>query len=328
MIEKIIRDFYKNYNAKEEVILNAIKEVEKLNKYLDSKGIILNDISIAQIKEYISLKIDLKENDIPSIVALARYYKAIDRKDIYIYFTTLFNSLGVVENILDRLSKYEGEEVRKKIEKDLNPPPFGTSTTDLPEYTDRLMKKLDKYLSKPACRKVLAGNNHSLPEEAMHQERDYYLKANSLDQYLKDRHQRKIEELEYHFKNNIIWFEQVISQKAIDYVKSNQEILSAVRKDDELFVTKIPYAIDDFLNAEDEVSKLYAACHCSFVRESILNNKQDISPEWCYCSAGFAKFPFEVILGEELPVRLIKTPLQGDEVCQFAIDISNVKYKK
>ncbi len=146
--------------------------------------------------------------------------------------------------------------------------------------------------------------------------------------YLRNRHQRKVEELTYHLENNIVWFEQIITKDAVEFVKSNQEILSGVIEDEKLYVTKIPYDIDNYLNTEDGKLKRFYACHCSFVRENILNDENDIPKEWCYCSAGFAKHPFEVILDQELEVKLIKTPIDGDYVCRFEIDLSNVEYKK
>jgi hypothetical protein len=84
---------------------------------------------------------------------------------------------------------------------------------------------------------------------------------------------------------------------------------------------KIPYEANSYLKAEDDMFKRYFACHCPFARESILEGKE-VSANWCYCSAGFAKFPFEQILGRELTVKLLESPLKGDMVCRFEIDIS------
>ena len=70
------------------------------------------------------------------------------------------------------------------------------------------------------------------------------------------------------------------------------------------------------------------ACHCSFMKENILSEEEDISKQWCYCSAGFAKYPFETILEQELEVKLLNTPLDGDFICRFEIDLSNIEYKK
>ncbi len=63
----------------------------------------------------------------------------------------------------------------------------------------------------------------------------------------------------------------------------------------------------------------------AFARESILTGNS-IDGNWCYCSAGFAKFPFEVILDKQLDVKLLNCALNGDEVCRFEIDLGN-EYK-
>lgn len=64
--------------------------------------------------------------------------------------------------------------------------------------------------------------------------------------------------------------------------------------------------------------KKHYTCHYLFVRESLLSEER-INADWCYCSAGFAKFPFEVIFDTKLEVELIETPLKGDDLCRFAI---------
>ena len=86
--------------------------------------------------------------------------------------------------------------------------------------------------------------------------------------------------------------------------------------------------IKNFLEVNDPILKKYYACHCTFVRENIKNNTADIPKEWCNCSGGFAKFPFEVILDQPLNVTLLNTPLDGDNYCRFEIDLTNVEYKK
>nr|HPJ21389.1 hypothetical protein [Clostridia bacterium] len=59
-----------------------------------------------------------------------------------------------------------------------------------------------------------------------------------------------------------------------------------------------------------------------FARERILDeSRENVDAEGCYCSAGYAKFPFEVILGEELEVEMLDSALKGDPVCRFAITL-------
>ena len=242
--------------------------------------------------------------------------------------TQYFNSLGVLQNILDRIALFETNEKQDEIIKDINLPPFGLDSNELPQYTKDFMEKLNKHLPRGNCNKILAGNNHKIPKASLEKEKEYYQNSVSLESYLKERHQRKVEELTYHLENNIVWFEQIITKEAIDFVKKNQEVLSGVIKDEKLYVTKIPYDLENYLHTKDKKLKRYYACHCTFVRENILKDNFDIPKEWCYCSAGFAKLPFEVILEKNLDIKLLQTPLNGDDVCRFEIDLSNVEYKK
>lgn len=83
----------------------------------------------------------------------------------------------------------------------------------------------------------------------------------------------------------------------------------------------IPYDTKAWLDAKDPSEKLYFACHCPFVREGLKDGTLDVNKDWCYCSAGFAKYPFEVIFDRTLEVELLETPLKGDIQCRFRIKI-------
>jgi len=288
----------------------------------------IKDTNISDIKNYFIHLIDTNRNTYGNVIHFARYYYYIDKKEEYIHMTKYFNSLGVLENIIDRISLFESKEKQDEIIKEIQLPPFGLDSTELPKYTKEFMDKLNKHLPRVKCDKILAGNNHGIPKSSFDKEKEFYDQASSLEIYLKNRHQRKVEDLTYHLENNIVWFEQIITKEAIDFVQSNQEILSGVVENDKLYVTKIPYDLENYLNTTDDKLKRYYACHCSFVRESIFNEKDNIPKEWCYCSGGFAKYPFEVILDQDLDIKLLKTPIDGDYVCRFEIDLNGIEYKK
>lgn len=265
-----------------------------------------------------------EENSLKHLLALARYYYAINNKEIYIYFTKLLGGLGVIEKIKKRIVKYMDEETATKVFDGYLLPKVGTNPKQVPQYTKELIDRMKKIIPDEKLQVILAGNNHQIPVEAMETEKEYYKKSDSLESYLKERHERKIQELQECCDENKIWFEQIVSQEVVDYVASNQEILSAVLKENKLYVTKIPYETEDFLAANTDIEKRYHACHCPFVRESIKMGL-DIDPQWCYCSAGFAKFPFESILNRELDVKVIESPLSGSQICRFVIDLKEDK---
>jgi len=61
--------------------------------------------------------------------------------------------------------------------------------------------------------------------------------------------------------------------------------------------------------------KRYHACHCTLARVTILTGEPEINPEWCYCSAGYGKTPYEVVFGEEVEVEMLENALAGDPRC-------------
>lgn len=303
-------------------IENAISAVKKCNKFFGNK---IDEVDISKIKEYLLKLIEDKQNSIEELLALARYFLLEDKKDIYIFFTQIFGSLGVVEEIKKRMIKTVGIKKTEHVFQGLIEPVLGTTPDAMPGFTNSFMKNIEDNLTEEEMKKVLAGNNHQIPVSAMLSEKEAYEKAANLEVYLRERHQRKVDVLERHKKEGKVWFEQVINQEVIDYVRGDQEILSAVLKDGSLYITKIPYDTKAFLEAETEQEKRYAACHCAFARESIPKGLS-MDPNWCYCSAGFAKFPFEIIFGRDLDIELLETPLKGDLRCRFRIPLPKELY--
>lgn len=324
MDKQMFVDRYKRFKLNEEEINDCLETICAYERQV-SKDI--KETTIEDIKSYMAFLVESNTNTYNNVIHFARYYYYIGKKEEYVFMTRYFNTLGVLENIIDRITLSESETTKSMVMKDVVLPPFGTDAELLPSYTKDFMDKLDRHLSKDACQKILAGNNHGIPKASFDQEKAYYQEAESLEVYLKERHERKVQELTNHYQENKVWFEQIITQDVIDYVKNNQEILSGVIKGNKLYVTKIPYDTSKFLNTTDSVAKRYYACHCTFVRENIKNEILDMPKEWCNCSAGFAKYPFEVILNQPLNVSLLKTPLDGDEICRFEIDLEGVFFK-
>jgi hypothetical protein len=177
-------------------------------------------------------------------------------------------------------------------------------------------------------KRILTDNHHLIPRDAFKEERIIYEASPTFEAYLKDLHQRKVEELTRFFEQDRVWYEQIITKDVIDFVRSNPEIMSGVIENDALYITKIPYDTNLYIKAENDQMRSYHACHCPFAKASILENGINIDARWCYCSAGFTKLPFEVALNQDLQIECISTALKGDPLCRFKIDLSQVDYKK
>ncbi|MBN2559077.1 MAG: hypothetical protein JXB33_10020 [Clostridia bacterium] len=320
MLEKQLRDLYKSRGYDDSAADLAVADAREMDSYLKIYGVSVETASPGQIEKYIAALFESGKINLPLLLALARYCHVANNHGAYIYFTRILGGIGVIESIKNRMLAYAGEEAVEKVFSGLLEIPLGTAPGDMPAFTARFMDRLKASIEPSLYKKILAGNNHGLPESAMQEEKRLYEESSSLDEYLAGRHARNVAELQEYCNIGKIWYEQEITQEVVDYVSSNQEILSAVRDGGKLYMTKIPYDGINFLKSTDPVLKSYYACHCPFARERILDeSRENIDSDWCYCSAGFEKFPFEVILGTELGVELLQSALRGDPVCRFAV---------
>lgn len=296
----------------------ATKAVQYLEDFGD-----LHTATKETLRHYIDSLFDQSEDTEDRLLALARYCYIAELNELYVYFTSLFGGRGVMETIEERLRQLAGDAAANAIFSEVIKPPLGSDPVDYPPYTQAVLDKMAANLTPEQCHLALAGNNHNIPAEAFMEEKKRYEAAPSMDAYLADYQRRQIATLQAHCDQNKVWFEQTITQAVVDFAAANQEIMSAVRQGDWLYTTKIPYDPDRYLNSSDPVERRYLACHCPFVREAIRAGTPTISDQWCSCSAGFSKHPYEVILGRPLKVETVASVLRGDEICRFRIYIGD-----
>ncbi len=321
----LLRELYINNSIPDKDLTKDLDMIVLLNSQTEFD---LDEINESILDEIIVYMVNKDINTVDNFVVLMRYFHVIDRKDLFIHLTKYTGMLGVMDNIIKRLISLKGESKAKKIIGKYQVPYLGVHPSKLPKYAKDMMDLLDGYLEIEEVEEVLAGNNHSVPVETQIPEKVFYEGSKTLSEYLIDKHHRKVAELKRHFDENKVWYEQIITQEVLDYVGNNQEILSGVIKDELLYITKIPYDTLSYLNALTNKDKKYFGCHCPFAREALKAGNLDISGRFCYCSAGFAKFPFEVILGQKLKIKVEKSILLGDDECRFVINLKDIDYKK
>ncbi len=322
MNEDILRDHYASRGLDDAKAEAAVSAVRALESWLARSGLCsLESADERLIAGYVRTLDGTRPDHADTLLALARYFYLIGSQDIYIYFCLLFGADGVIGSILDSVEASAGPELRRRIDADHPTPPLGTPPEDMPSFTAGFVSRLEACLPESRCREVLSGNNHGIPAESFAGERELYLKSTSLDTYLRELHARRVAELQRHCDSRKIWFEQIITQDVVDYVKADQEILSAVRDGDRLYATKIPFDTVRLLKETDPDKRRYHLCHCPFVRESFRSGGPRVSGTWCYCSAGFEKFGFDVIFGEKLDIRVLESPLLGHGRCRFEMTL-------
>ena len=261
-----------------------------------------------------------KRNTIDSFAALIRYARFANKREIVSLMFGYIEGSGALEKLFDTLKQTVGEGQRDKIVKGINLPPLGSDPKDKPKVTQKIMERLEATLDKKTLKEVMSSGLDVGPRESYLPLREKFLRTKNLDDFLRRRHQEAVETLEKHSREKTMFFAQEIDDEVVEYVRSNPEIMGGVRKGDVIYETKIPYMTKKFLHEKDERMKRYYACHCGCVREGIRSGLK-VSPNFCYCSAGFHKRPWEIILDQPLKADVVKTLLKGDMVCRFAIHI-------
>jgi hypothetical protein len=321
MNREILINHYRTRGESDDSAQAAVRAVQELEDSLGSQGRSLASAGVDVLKDHVASLVAAGTNTRARLLALARYFYLTGGNEIYIYFTSLFGNIGVLEAIHDRIADQEGEATAAAVFAGVDQPPLGAPRQDLTKVARRLMTNLAGRLPRQRGRQLLAGNNHNIPHEDFQEEVALFRLASSLDDYLADLHRRSVEELEQHARSGKIWYEQVITPAVVAFVRANPEIQSAVRRGNKLYVTKIPYDTPRYLAEKDPVRRKYHLCHCPFVREALLGGQAELDPDWCYCSGGFVKYPFDILFDQDLAVELLESPLLGNERCRFAITL-------
>jgi len=305
----------------EEEIIENTKMVERFEKFLKDSGKTLETAAEPEFTEFAKILIEEGLNTYVNFAAISRYAFFIKNMDLFLPVLGIFDGSEVMNVLHERLGEHVGEEKRDEIlpEKDL--PPLGMPDTEKMMVTRRILKRMTKTLTPSDCKKILADVAHGLPRDFRKGEREKYLEAGSIDEYLKRKRESAIAELEKHRDEGTLFYNQYITDDVVEYVKSRPDVLSGERRGNTIYHTKIPYMVQEFLDEKDEKMKRYYACHCAWARESILSDEVDVSADFCHCSGGFTKQPWEAALDQPLEYAMVKSVLQGDLECSFVIEL-------
>ncbi|MFW9769502.1 MAG: hypothetical protein ACFFF9_07830 [Candidatus Thorarchaeota archaeon] len=305
----------------EEEIIENTKMVERFEDFLKQSGKTFETAAEPEFQKFAKILIEEGLNTYTNFAAISRYAFFIKNMDLFLPVLGILDGSEVMNVLRERLGEHVGEQKRDEIlpEKDL--PPLGMPDTEKMKVTQEVMKRMTKTLTPGDCKKVLADVAHGLPRDFRKGEREKFLKAGSIDEYLKKKREDAIAELEKHRDEGTLFYNQYITDAVVEYVKSRPDVLSGERRGNTIYHTKIPYKVQEFLEERDEKMKRYYACHCAWARESILNDEVDVSSDFCHCSGGFTKQPWEAALDQPLTYEMVKSALQGDTECSFIIHL-------
>jgi len=320
--EEAFRDYCAKRKLGEKTIRLYVKHVKEFVEFLKNRGRKdLNDTSSNDVKDFVR---DLTENrriTLDNFRALIRYSDFAGKKETVSILYGYLEGFGVPEELFKRLRETVGVNESREIFEGVDIPPLGTLPEDKPKITEKIMERLEARLDERSLKKLMSSGLEVFPDEWYLPQKKMFQESDTVDDFLERRHKMFVETLEKHSKEKTMFFAQEIDEEVVEYVRRNMEIQGGVREGEIVYETKIPYQTKKYLHEKDEKKKKYYACHCSWVREAIKSGSPKISPNFCYCSAGYHKRPFEIIFGVPVEVDVLETVLKGDPVCRFAIHI-------
>lgn len=320
--EQGFRVFLAKRNLAEGVVqahINIVKEFEKYLKERDSDKKI-DKVKPDDFDDFSKILMKEKRGTSDNMIALARYALFSNNKTLTVHVLELIDGAEVMENLSKNLKQKTGEAKWREIFGGLKLPDLVTDARDKSRFTQKVMESLEAKLDKERCREVLSSNLHFVPDEAFLSSKKAFQKSKSIDTFLKNRHREYVEELEEYAKHKTLYFTQEVDEEVVEYVRRTPTCQVGVREGDVIYVTKIPYMAKKYLHEKNGRMKRYYACHCPWVREAIKSGLE-ISPEFCYCSAGFEKRLWDVIFERPVKANVLQTVLKGDPICRFAIHI-------
>ncbi len=305
----------------EEEVIENTEMVKKFEELLRPFGKTLETATGEEFEIFSKVLIEERINTYPNFAALSRYAYFTKNMGLFIPVLGVFDGSEVMNVLHERLGEHAGEEIRDAILSKDDLPPLGLPDTEKITVTREIVKKMEKTLDPAICKKILADVAHGLPRDFRKGEHEKFLEAGSIDEYLKRKRESAIAELEKHRDDGSLFYNQYISAEVVDFVKSRPDVLSGERRGNTIYHTKIPFMVQEYLDEKDERMKRYYACHCAWARESILNDDVDVSENFCHCSGGFTKMPWEAALDQPLEYDMVKSLLKGDDECSFLIHL-------
>ncbi len=317
MQEEKLREFMRSKDKQENTIEMYVTFVKEIDDYLknEKKSLGIDKSYLKDLQAFLKQwKTDKKAKQ-SFLLAMKSYGRATDNPNLIANANRLLGIGTWLSRLEETLDEYVGEELQTKIMEAGGPIKQTSTTAKKAVWAKCMMDCLEANVDEKTCKKILTNNLHfkSPKSPSFKKLKRMYEKSGSIDVVLQHLHDKW---------KKIIGDKYGYDSPEYKYVEADSTIEAGVRKGNIVYVSKIPYQIKQFIEAEDDQTKRYHYCHCGWVRDSLKKPKEEqVSVNFCNCSGGWHKVPFEGIFEQTLEVDLVKSVLKGDDICTFAIHL-------
>lgn len=316
MDKKGFHQFLETRELSESEIEESISLAERFENFLKASKPTKEDV-----KTFSVFLIEEGINTQANFYALARYGRFLGNNEVYVAVVDLLDGAEAMDSLYEKAGQVLGEQKRDKVFEGVKLPPLGLPNDEKVKVTQVVMERLESLAAPQECDEILSNSLRHLEDAWFRDEKQLYLDCQNLDEFLDKNAQNFIAQLERLKDEGQLFFTQEITDKVIEYVRSQPMIARGVREGDILYEVKIPHMTKEYLAETDEQMKRYYYCHCPWVKEALKSGDARISPTFCSCSAGFHKKRWEVIFGQPLRAEIVESVLKGDKWCKIAIHL-------
>lgn len=323
MQEHPFMDYLYKIGCSENSIKFSIKVISEFECYLKEHHLEFETLNQPEIERYLEVLIEKNQDDLDRLIALARYGRHHHQIPLFTVMLSLLDGGEVMGNFQKALNVALGEETTQRIFEGIDLPTWGTDNRKKAIAMGTVMNRLETMVEKRHWEPILLQCLRDLPDAMYSKQVQLYEQCADIEEYLDKREEQFLDEMRRLNESGQLYFGQPITNSALLFLENNDRISRGVIKNNKLHIIKIPYMTDAWLHADSEEEKRYFYCHCPWARESIRSNSgiPIVSSQFCACSAGFIKKPFELIYKQPLHIDILQTILHGDDVCEFAISL-------
>jgi predicted hydrocarbon binding protein len=213
--------------------------------------------------------------------------------------------------LADNISEVIGEAARREIVPEEDASSFPCDTEGNVRWTRTVIGRMDELMDEEDRIDVLTRCAHVMLESSIRVLREIYERNHDVEELREFWQEQFIDNLKD-------WYDP-IPQKWLDTVVREHWGQVGTREENVIIATKIPENMKGFFEAKDDNERKYHYCHCARIKGTFRMDYIRISPTYCYCGGGYYESNWERIIGKPVKVRLLKSVLKGDDVCQFVI---------
>jgi hypothetical protein len=296
-----------------------ISRLEDLRAFLGTKDI--DTLSPSTILQYTKHLVAANSDAVlDSLRAILHYGNFILNYDYVAEVLDIAEAYNAMDTLFERVGEQCGQEIRNAVFADIDIPPLGVDPDSKSEFTKIVMKRLAEQVGEEKIIALLSPCLHGRPEEP--QARQDLLRLNDIDEFLALKHQEVVDRFRQHKQNGTLEWAQYVDDDVVTYVENTPTISPGIREGDKIIQTKVPFQIKAMLEAKNPRMKRYFVCYCPWVRAAIKDGTDnEISANFCHCSAGFTKKYWDFVFGQPVTVQPIETALTGALYCKFAVQI-------